>query len=516
MGPDRNRRVSGAWIGLVVLVVVAAGCGGSATGATSTTASSNGAGSTYSITGHTTLPALAPPVAIVWSPCPGGSSLQCGSVPVPVDYQHPDAGTIQMTVSRSPATDPTGTPGTLVFNPGGPGESGNQLLSLAAKEFPPAIARQFNVVSFDPRGTGASDPLRCGTSPSGATSALPLPSAPGQPLPSTAFFTTMARACQAQHPSTVPFVNTVDTARDMDRLRQALGVQTISFYGISYGTVLGAVYADLFPHRVAAMVLDGAVDVNASLVVQAEQEAPAAEQSLLHLFATCEQMAPCPLGSDPEAFFTRLATSLTDHPLAAPGHGDTTPVTVGDLDTATLFALSVPQFVPSYYPALLDAAHGNGGPLRTLALAFDTDTNGAPLVDPLWAITCNDAASHPSPLVAGALARSLAAKYPLMGAYAVTYTMAGCVSWPAGRQPVANLHPTGTPPILVIGNTGDPNTPHIGAVHLAAIFPKAALATWRGWGHTWLLSGSSDTCMQKVVTTYLTGAGLPPSGTICN
>ena len=91
----------------------------------------------------------------------------------------------------------------------------------------------------------------------------------------------------------MPFVNTVNTARDMDRLRQALGVQKISFYGISYGTVLGAVYADLFP-RQATMVLDGAVDVNASLVVQAEQEAPAAEQSLLHLFATCEQMPPAP------------------------------------------------------------------------------------------------------------------------------------------------------------------------------------------------------------------------------
>ena len=119
---------------------------------------------------------------------------------------------------------------------------------------------------------------------------------------------------------------------------------------------------------------------------------------------------------------------------------------MGDLDTATLFALSVPQSIPSYYPALIAAEHGNGAPLRTLALDFATDTDGAPLVDPLWAITCNDAAAHPGPVAAGDLARTLDARYPLIGAYAVTYTMGGCVAWPAAGQPVTDLHPTGTPP----------------------------------------------------------------------
>ena len=147
---------------------------------------------------------------------------------------------------------------------------------------------------------------------------------------------------------------------------------------------------------------------------------------------------------------------------------------------------------------------------------FDTDIDGAPLVDPLWAITCNDAAGHPGPVAAGALARTLDARYPLIGAYAVTYTMAGCVSWPSARQPVTDLHPKGTPPIMVIGNTGDPNTPIIGARHLATIFPVAGMVTWTGWGHTWLLSGPADVCMQKVVTTYLSGGGLPPSGTVCD
>ena len=325
----------------------------------------------------------------------------------------------------------------------------------------------------------------------------------------------MARACATRAASVEPFLNTVDTARDMDRIRQAMGVSTISFYGMSYGTVLGTVYADLFPHRVDTMVLDGAVDVNATLTQQAEEEAPAAEQSLDHLFATCQQQTECPLGADPRAFFGSLVESLNHHPLAAPGSGDPYPVTVGDLDGATLFALSVTGSTGSYYSALTAADHGDGTPLRTLSLGFANDIDGAPLVDPQWAIACNDASSHPGPLAAGSLARSLDARFPLIGAYSVTYTMGGCVSWPTAREPVADIHPRGTPPVLVIGNTGDPNTPIIGARHLAAIFPSAQLLTWQGWGHTWLLSGPTDVCMQQLVSTYLSGGGLPPAGKIC-
>ncbi len=486
-----------------------AGCGSSPTGTGSGAPTTSG-------TARAALPPLAPPAPVVWSPCPAGSTLQCGTVSVPIDYRHPKAGSISLALTRAPALDPSGTTGTLLFNPGGPGESGNQILPVALDMMPEAVRTHFDIVSFDPRGTGASDPLRCGTSPAGAVSVLVVPKSAGRPLPSAPFFTAMAHACHTRAAALAPFIDTVNTARDMDRIRQALGDTKISFYGLSYGTMLGAVYADLFPHRVATMVLDGAVDVNASLTQQAEQEAAAAEQSLQHLFATCPQLAPCPLGADPRAAFARLATSLTDHPLAAPGKGDSSPVTVGDLDTATLFALSVPQFIPSYYPALLAAEHGNGTPLRNLSIAFDTDTDGAPLVDALWAITCNDAAGHPGSVTAGNLARSLGTRYPLIGAYSVTYTMGGCVAWPKAVQPVTDLHPSGAPPIMVIGNTGDPNTPIIGAKHLAAIFPTATMVTWKGWGHTWLLSGSSDSCMQKLVTTYLSGGGLPRSGSVCD
>jgi pimeloyl-ACP methyl ester carboxylesterase len=500
----RALRTTLALVATLALGLVGAGCG----------TSSSTPSSLPPATIATPVPVpLAAPSPITWTPCASNPGIQCGTVSVPIDYRHPADGSLDLAVTRAPSLDGFDRDGTLLFNPGGPGESGNQILPVLLDFFPAAVRQEYNIVSFDPRGTGASDPLRCGTSPSKVTSALP--AAAGRPLPGTPVFADMARACATREASLTPFVNTVDTARDMDRIRQALGVANISYYGLSYGTALGTVYADLFPHRLAAMVLDGAVDVNASLTQQANQEAPAAEQSLDHLFATCTPSSACPLGRNPREYFRDLAASLTRHPLPAPGHGDNVPVTVGDLDTATLFDLSVPGFTPSYETALVAARSGNGAALRSLALEFATDIDGAPLVDPQWAITCNDAGVHPGPVAAGNQARDLHSRYPLIGAYAVTYTMGGCVAWPSARQPVADVHPRGTPPVLVIGNTGDPNTPLIGARHLAAVFPAASVAIWKGWGHTWLLSGSSDECMQHVVTAYLIDGTLPASGTRC-
>jgi pimeloyl-ACP methyl ester carboxylesterase len=505
----RRHRILPVGLAVTVLCLISAACG-------SASSVSTGNGVASATDSADAVEVLAPPSPVVWSPCPNQTAIQCGSVSVPVDYQHPGRGSITIGVTRAPALDGSAPRGTLVFNPGGPGESGNQILPVALALLPASIRQTFDIVSFDPRGTGASDPLQCGTSPSALTSVDPVSTQAGRPLPGTPVYTAMAQACQRKKPGLEPFITTTSTARDLDRIRQALGLSTISYYGLSYGTALGAVYADLFPRHVATMVLDGAVDVDASLPQQANQQAPAAERSLDHLLGTCASLAPCPLGADPRSYFQGLLASLQRHPLPAPGHGDNYPVTVGDLDTATLFAVSVTEGTGPYYDALVAAHNGNGDQLRSLALEFETDVNGAPLGDPLWAITCNDAAGHSGPLAAGDQARALNKRYPLVGAYAVNYTMGGCVAWPRARQPVAGIHPSGTPPILVVGNTGDPNTPLIGAKHLTAIFPKATLLTWTGWGHTWLLSGSGDTCMQQAVTTYLSGGGLPPAGTVCH
>jgi len=493
--------------GLAALTLAAA-CGSTATtGSPATSAPPTTAAA---------LPAVAPPPPITWSTCPTHADVECGTVPVPLDYANPSAGTLRIAVSRIAATGGSASDGTLVVNPGGPGESGNQILPIEYPLLPAPVRAAMDVVSFDPRGTGASSPLQCGTSLAGVTSALPVPARAGQPLPGTPVFAGIPPACARADPALTPRVDTVDTARDMDRIRQALGLGTISFYGLSYGTVLGTVYASLFPHRVRTMVLDGAVDLYAPLAVQAAEQAPAAQRSLVHLLGACTPAPSCPLGSDPLGFYIRLAASMTAHPLPAPGDGDTTPVTVGDLDTASLFAVSVPGFTPLYESALVAASQGNGSDLRALALEFVVDVDGAPLVDAQWAITCNDTTGHPGPVAAGTLARSLAARYPLLGGYAVNYNLGGCITWPDARRPVTALHPVDAPPVLVLGNTGDPNTPLVGARHLATDFPRASQLTWVGWGHTWLLSGPDDTCMQGYVSRYLAGGGLPAPGSLCH
>jgi pimeloyl-ACP methyl ester carboxylesterase len=365
------------------------------------------------------------------------------------------------------------------------------------------------MVSFDERGTGSSEPLRCGPSATAASSATAGTAAAART------FASLERSCRARYSAEFPTVTTTTSARDMDRLRAALGVARIDFYGLSYGTVLGSVYAQLFPSHVRSTVLDGAVDANLGLTAAATEEAPAIQTVLEHDLSTCTSLPQgCPLGADPVAFYRHLQQRLSRAPLPAPGDGDTTPVTEGDLETATLLYLSVPGVTSNYFSALAAAATGNGAPLRSVALGLETDINGESIVAPLWAITCNDATTHPDASATAALARSLAVRYPLGGAEAVANNLIACPGWTAPGGAIAHLSPTRAPTPLVIGNVYDPNTPYAVARQLASAI-GGRLVTYVGYGHTWLLNGSTNVCMQDVVSAYLVNGMLPAKGTRC-
>jgi pimeloyl-ACP methyl ester carboxylesterase len=489
------------------VVVLAALAAGTATVPLPGTAWANGGGRA---TEQDT--ALSPPPPIAWSPCATEPGYRCATVPVPVDYARPDGPTIELSVIEKPAADPTADHGVLLFNPGGPGESGVQILPVLAALVPPTVADDFDLVSFDERGTGASDDLLCGPSPASVASLDPLPNSSGGGLPAATLFHTLSAECRHRYQTLVKEVDTTDAARDMDRIRQALGVPTISYWGLSYGTVLGSVYAHLYPHHVRAMVLDGAVDATQSLTTQAAAEAPAITAALDHFFSTCGGHDPCPLGADPAAAFKRLATQLQRSPIPADAGR---PVSAGDLYTATLYALSVPRFAATFPTALASAAEGQGGPLRELALEFEQDLDGRSLVGAQWTYACNDATAEPNPTTAAQLARSLEAKDGPAGAEAVTYDLGGCLHWPAPSRPITALAVDAGPRILVVGNTGDPNTPHTSAVHLAATLGRATLLTWHGWGHTWLLNGSDDGCMDQAVVGYLVEGRSPGHDASC-
>ena len=395
-----------------------------------------------------------------------------------------------------------------MFNPGGPGESGVLILPILASLVPASVQSQYTLVSFDERGTGSSDPLLCGPSPAEASSAVAGTNAAAQT------FAGLDRSCHSVYPQLSPTVDTTTSARDMNSLRLALGVEEINYYGLSYGTVLGSVYRQLYPTHVRSMVLDGAVDANLSLSTDATLEAPAIQAALRHVLENCSTVAGCTLGSDALTSYEDLSTRLAQHPLPAPGDGDDVPVTVGDLMTATLLYLSAPAFTPGYFPALAAAEAGDGAPLRSVALGLETDLNGDSLVGPLWSITCNDASTHPSATATAALARRLAARFPLGGAEAVANNLIGCPGWTEPTGAVAHLEAIHRRPPLIIGNTGDPNTPYAAAPLLARAV-GGRLVTYIGFGHSWLLNGSSNTCMQRVVSDYFIRGMLPTPNTRC-
>jgi pimeloyl-ACP methyl ester carboxylesterase len=242
--------------------------------------------------------------SITWTPCPKVAGYECGTLSVPLDYAHPSKGTVPLAVMERPVPN---SEGVIVFNPGGPGESGDLILPILANLMPETLQQHFSFVSFDERGTGASEPLLCGPTATAASSAVAGTAAASRT------FAGLRPSCAAKYPALFPSVNTTTSARDMDEVRAALGVPRIDYYGLSYGTALGSVYAQLFPHRVGAMVLDGAVDLNLSLVTDAAADADAIERALPHELQTCTAQPGCPLGTDPVGVYEKVQERRRHH-----------------------------------------------------------------------------------------------------------------------------------------------------------------------------------------------------------
>ena len=451
-----------------------------------------------------------------WTPCAGG--LQCTTVTVPLDYAHPDGATLAIAVAELPVATPAAATQTVLFNPGGPAQSGIQELKLASVLFPPWFHQHFTIVSFDPRGTGRSARLDCGTSAASVSGAALLAGAADAPLPVAAQYSAMAERCAARSSTLIPQISTLNTARDLDRIRQALGLATINYVGLSYGTLLGDAYAQLFPGHVRAMVLDGGVDPTRTLTQDVADQAAAAQKAFQTDLAACVHAASCPLGPTPLATYEAIAQHLSAHP-AASGTGGDPPVTDGDLASALLLHLTVPGLfnLSSFAAAALKAEHGDGTALRSMALNLWTDIDGSSLVDPYWALTCNDNPQRVSPADEANLARTMEAANPGTGAFAVAYDMAGCVAWPPARDPLLGAPARGAPPIVVIGGTGDPNTPYVWSQGLARSLGAGVgiLVTRAGVGHTAFLNGASDTCLRDLEVAYLTNQTVPPPGTVC-
>jgi pimeloyl-ACP methyl ester carboxylesterase len=464
-----------------------------------------------------------PPVD--WTPC--GQDLQCGSVTVPVNYSRPQGATLKIAVERRPAAEPAQRIGSLVINPGGPGTSGIDDLPNELSVLTAGLLDRFDIVSFDPRGVERSDPVECGPPPTTSTTTpgptttapAPTPVELPDPVPVSAAAQRAvlagdkgyAQACEKYSGAILPFVGTVDAARDLDRIRVALGDAALTFIGHSYGTLLGAMYAELYPTHVRAMVLDGAIDPALSTDQMVLDQAKGFESVLNEFFTWCAQNSSCPWRPAGDSTTALVALIETSRQKRLPGDdgGSAGP---GEFYNALLDDLYARSSWPSLGDALAKAAAGNGSDLITLSTHYASggSTNGA---DANNAINCLD---HPVPRHLSdypTLAATAAAEAPVFGPV-LAWGLLQCAVWPVPptRTP-APLAAVGAPPILVVGTTGDPATPYAWAQALAGELQHGELVTWQGVNH---VAYFYSPCIRAIDQSYLVAGTLPPPGTTCS
>lgn len=444
-----------------------------------------------------------------------GLRFECGVVSVPLDYTDPSGAQIRLVLVRISDTRDTSPTGSLLVNPGGPGGSGVQLaLGLLAK-LPSTVLSHFDLVGFDPRGVGYSSPVDCLTDPEqdayDAASPDILTNAGFARAKSLA--ADYAGKCTAKYGARLAEYNTVQTARDMDQIRQALGDDKLNYLGYSYGTELGAQYIHLFPQNVRVAVLDGAVDPLYGPLESAEKQLQGFEDAFDQFAAWCRRTAPCSTIGDPRQAVYGIVAAARQAPL--PTADTNRPLTPSLALTGVSEALySRPEWA-TLGRALQSAKSGSGSGLLSLADNYDQRFHGhyTNLVDAFNTVSCNDSPPGPSDDRIRTIAHEWSKKYPMFGLQFAAGAFT-CQQWqPQRTVPPLPTAPNSAATILVVGNLHDPATPYQGAVDLTKTLGNARLLTWNGQGHTSYLEGSS--CVDNYVDDYLVHGTLPPPNTTC-
>jgi pimeloyl-ACP methyl ester carboxylesterase len=497
---------------LLVLVLAALGCtastgaGPAPPGAASATSPEPGrpspgrTGSTASDdTAATGAPRPRPSPTIAWRSC--GSGVECATVLVPRDAARPDGDQLDLAVARRPATGPGERIGTLFFNPGGPGAAGTTYVKGASLD--PELNERFDIVSWDPRGVGGSAPVACDDhtrayqaldwSPDDATEQGALDSAARE----------IASDCAASYEH-LDSLTTDATARDLDALRAAVGDDQVSFIGFSYGTFIGLRYAELFPTRVRAMVLDGVVDPTQDLEGLLAGQTRALETHMDQVFASCRPPT-CPL-KDAAATYDRIAARVETAPLVGRSGRPVGPTV---LAFAAISSSYDAHGQDTFLRALAAADAGDGAALSSLAQQY-WDSSSYPSY---LAILCADS-PHPDGAEAySTLATHLRAISPRFGETMANEVLA-CAFWKTPNPPAPRpaVHAPGAPPILVVGNTGDVATPLQAAQDVAGALERGVLLTYAGQGHT---SFGKSSCVDAAIRAYLTELTTPPPAKSC-
>ena len=442
-----------------------------------------------------------------WSECSDG--FECSSFSAPIDYANPADGAMQISVIRKLAT---GTAlGSLVLNPGGPGGSGIEYTTYAEYVVSDTLRENFDIVGFDPRGVGFSTPVEC-LDDEQTEEYIALDGSPDDQTEidqAQAMSELFAQSCAINSPDTYKFLDTISAARDVDILRALLGDEKLNWLGKSYGTFLGATYADLFPERVGRMLLDGAIDPMLTNEKLSYGQALGFELALTRFVDDCVTKSDCPLSASGAAGVSEVGDLLIKL--------DANPITLDDgrLFTQAMGTLGV---VGSLY----DKQYGWPELRTNLGLAIDGDFSGlASSVDfytgrqsdgsykdnsndAIAAVNCLDRPDRATTEETAALASEWKKVAPNFGEY-LAWSNISCSYWQAEATGVPKeITAPGTPTILVVGTVNDPATPYAWSQALAAQLSKGVLLTLDGDGHTAYYQGSK--CIDEIVDNfYLTG-----------
>jgi pimeloyl-ACP methyl ester carboxylesterase len=450
---------------------------------------------------------------------PRSLSFECGYLQVPISYEEADSETLPMFVVRARFPGQTDRIGSLVINPGGPGASGAYSAIDLAQTLPEDVLRRFDLVGFDPRGVNLTTPVECISADlkDRQVAADPRPVTAEQMDAVLALTDEAADACADEYGDALGTFNTLDTARDMDRLRASLGDEQLTYLGYSYGTTLGSTYAELFPERVRALVLDGAVDPDADPQADAEANAAGLEAGFDAFAANCTSLiSGCPISDNPRQYLYELLDQAALAPIPSSAAGETRQATPGVVMTAVLSAMYDPASWPQLSQALRAGRDGDAAGLFSLADSYKQrldDGTYTNLLDANLAINCADTpedATFDADQVLP-LAQQWAQTYPLFGADSAA-SLYSCTPWDAPRTPLPDRDADGSAPIVVVGNAGDPVTPLPGAVDMAEDLTAGVLVTWQGQGHT---SYPKSDCVTAAVNQYLIDLVVPQDGLVC-
>ncbi len=452
--------------------------------------------------------------SIDWEEC--GDGVECGVLAVPLVHDDPGAGTIELAVERHLATEPLQRIGSLLVNPGGPGVGGLVLAEQAELVYGEELLRRFDIVAFDPRGVGESNPpIECVEELDPYFSLDPTPDDTAERDALIDASAAFAEACSATSgDELLANVTTWDAARDLDLIRRALGEETISYFGFSYGSELGATWATLFPETVRAAVLDSAAAPNASSEEQTLEDTVALETAFEQFLDDCAADPGCAFhnGGDPRSAYLTLVDALDAEPLLVePGRP---PVNEGVAAFAVLSALYDSQSWPELARSLAEAQDGDGAGLldaydgyllRRPDGSYTNDFEG------LLAINCLDDPGPQTHAEVDELAAKSAAVAPLLGRLELLPYV--CADWPVRRADSPRITGAGAGPILVIGSSGDPITSIASSRKMADALEGGVLLTVEADQH---IAYGVNACGDSAVERYLVELVVPDDGTVCS